>query len=49
MDPLLYSYAETMHQLGVGLTTLYKLIDTGQLKRVNIGRRSLITAESLDA
>jgi excisionase family DNA binding protein len=49
MDPLLYSYANTMQQLSIGLTTLYKLIDTGQLTRVHIGRRSLITAESLEA
>lgn len=49
MDPLLYSYAEVMQQLCVGLTTVYKLIDTGQLKRVTIGRRALVTAESLEA
>jgi excisionase family DNA binding protein len=47
-DRLLYSYDEVMHQLNIGRTTLYVLIDTGQLVRVNIGRRAPITAESLE-
>ncbi len=48
-DRMLYSYDEVMHKLGIGRTTLYGLIDTGQLVKVNIGRRGLITAESLVA
>jgi excisionase family DNA binding protein len=48
-DRMLYGYDEVMHQLNIGRTTLYVLIDTGQLARVNIGRRALITAESLTA
>jgi excisionase family DNA binding protein len=48
-DRMLYSYDEAMHKLGIGRTTLYGLIDTGQLVKVNIGRRGLITAESLVA
>jgi excisionase family DNA binding protein len=48
-DRLLYSYDEVTQQLNIGRTTLYMLIDTGQLVKVTIGRRALITAESVAA
>lgn len=48
-DRMLYGYDEVLHQLNIGRTTLYLLIDTGQLQKVSIGRRALITAESLEA
>ncbi len=34
---------------GIGHTTIYALINSGELVKVNIGRRSFITAESLAA
>jgi hypothetical protein len=34
---------------GIGLTLLYKLIDTGSVQRVRIGRRAFITQGSVDA
>jgi Helix-turn-helix domain len=34
---------------GIGHTTIYELMKTGQLERVNIGRRTFITAKSLVA
>lgn len=34
---------------GIGHSTIYALIDKGELVKVNIGRRSFITAESLAA
>jgi hypothetical protein len=34
---------------GIGLTLLYKLIDTGSIQRVKIGRRAFITQVSVDA
>jgi hypothetical protein len=34
---------------GVSRTTLYKLVDAGELVKVNIGRRGFITAKSLAA
>lgn len=34
---------------GIGHTTIYDLINRGELVKVNIGRRSFITAESLAA
>jgi len=33
----------------IGLTTIYSLVNKGLLKKVSIGRRSFITAESLSA
>jgi hypothetical protein len=45
---LLVSIDESLSKLGgIGRTTLYQLIGTGELVKVNIGRRSFITAESL--
>jgi excisionase family DNA binding protein len=34
---------------GIGLTMIYKLIDTGSIKRVKIGRRAFIKQSSIDA
>lgn len=34
---------------GIGHTTIYDLINRGELVKVNIGRRSFVTAESLAA
>lgn len=47
--PLLHSVDDTCHKLNIGRTTLYKLVGDGQLKQVHIGRRTLITAESISA
>jgi excisionase family DNA binding protein len=45
---LIYPHPETQGILGgIGRTTLYKLIDEGHLTQINIGRRSFITAESI--
>jgi hypothetical protein len=34
---------------GIGHTTIYELINRGEIVKVNIGRRGFITADSLDA
>jgi hypothetical protein len=34
---------------GIGHTTIYDLIGRGRLNKVNIGRRSFVTSESIDA
>lgn len=34
---------------GIGHTTMYELIKRGEIVKVNIGRRSFVTAESLAA
>jgi excisionase family DNA binding protein len=46
---LLYPVSEAAEQLGIQRTSLYELLKCGQLERVKIGRRTLITAESLTA
>ena len=50
MTRLLIPIPESMAMLGnVGRTTLWKLVKAKELQQVNIGRRSFITAESLEA
>ncbi|MBV8178806.1 MAG: helix-turn-helix domain-containing protein [Mycobacterium sp.] len=45
---ILVPHDEAMTALGgIGRTTLYELITTKRLTKVNIGRRSFITAESI--
>jgi hypothetical protein len=34
---------------GIGLTALYELIKSGDLQKVNIGRRGFVTFKSLEA
>ena len=46
---LLLDYMEAAEKLSVGRTTIYSLTERGELKTVKIGRRALITADSLDA
>lgn len=46
-QPLLRSISDTVTILGVGRTTIYQLIDEGKLRQVKIGRRRLITAQSI--
>jgi excisionase family DNA binding protein len=38
---------EALRATGIGKTTLYKLIDDGKVRRVKIGKRSLIVFEDL--
>ena len=47
MEKLLVSILEAADVLSVGRTTVYELMDTGQLETRKLGRRRLITAESL--
>ena len=46
---MLYPVSEAAEQLCIQRTSLYELLKCGQLERVKIGRRTLITAESLTA
>lgn len=41
--------ARTTRLGGIGRTTVYRLINAGELTRVNIGRRAFITANSIEA
>ncbi len=47
MVRLLIPIEDSAAVLGVGRTTTYALMKAGELTTVKIGRRSLITAESL--
>ncbi len=40
---------DAWNELHIGRTKGHELINTGQLTRVRIGRRSFVTRESLDA
>jgi excisionase family DNA binding protein len=38
---------EALRATGIGKTTLYKLIDDGKVRRVKVGKRTLIVFEDL--
>lgn len=44
---LTYSIAEACELLGIGRTTLYGAIKKGELKACKVGRRTLISSQSL--
>lgn len=46
-DPLAYSIAEACRVTSLGRTRIYELVKERKLDLVKLGRRSLITAESL--
>jgi excisionase family DNA binding protein len=46
---LAYSVLEACDQLSIGRTTLYGLIKSGDLQIRKVGRRTLISAKSLEA
>jgi excisionase family DNA binding protein len=46
---LLNSISQTMERLSVGRTKLYELVNEGRLELVKIGRKSLITEESINS
>jgi len=47
--PLAVPIPEACRLIGVGRSTLYKLIDSGHIKPRKIGRRTLLIIEELDA
>lgn len=54
MDPLLepkplYTIKEAAHALALSRSTIYELIDSGDLARHKIGNRAVITAASMRA
>ncbi|WP_321326839.1 helix-turn-helix domain-containing protein [uncultured Parasphingorhabdus sp.] len=44
-----YKVNEVVRILGIGRTTIYKLIGQGELQRIKIGASTLISADSVDA
>lgn len=47
MDSLAISVKEAARALGVGRTTVYALLNEGQLDTIHVGRRRLIKTASL--
>lgn len=45
----LYSINDTAKALGLGRTFTYALINKGRLETVKLGRRTLVTADSIKA
>ncbi len=48
MTRLLHPTTEGAALIGVGRSTLYELIRTGEIKTVKIGRRTLVPHEELE-
>lgn len=49
MSPATYSIKDLADLLGLGRTTIYKLIGEGRLTRIKIGARTLIPADDVRA
>lgn len=49
MERLTYSIKDAGHVLSLGTTKIYELLADGQLKSVKIGRKTLVTADSIKA
>lgn len=47
MEPVLISVKEAAKALGLGRTTIYELINGGQLEAVKLGSRRLIKVASM--
>jgi excisionase family DNA binding protein len=47
--PLTYSITGAAQALSLGERSIYKLMDAGKLRRVKVGRRTLIPAEDVAA
>jgi excisionase family DNA binding protein len=47
MEPVCISVTQAMQTLGLGRTKLYELINTKKLRIVRVGRRTLISTESI--
>jgi excisionase family DNA binding protein len=45
--PLTLTVREALRRTGIGRTTLYKLIDSGQVRRVKVRKRTLILFDDL--
>ncbi len=49
VEKLAYSVPEAAAALSLGLTTMFKIVAEGRVKTFKIGRRTLVSAESLRA
>lgn len=46
---LAYSPEEAAEAMSLGLTTIYAMMNDGRLRRIKVGRRTLIPRSSLEA
>lgn len=49
MSPVTVTVADAKNALGIGTTMIYELIGKGRLRTVKLGRRTLISTESIYA
>lgn len=49
MERMFASIQETGATLGLGRTTIYRMVNEGQLEKVKLGRRTLIRMSSIQA
>ena len=49
MNRKAYKIHELAQALGIGKTTIHKLLREGELQKVKLGRSTLIPADSIDA
>ena len=47
--PALISISDVQHRLNVSRSTVYRLMDRGEIRRMNIGRSVRIPSEDVDA
>lgn len=48
MDPIAYSVTDAAALLGIGRTTAYDLIATGELRACKVGSRTLVSRRALE-
>lgn len=48
MKPYALTIKDTQRALGLGRTTLYELLATGRLCRLKVGRRTLVSVQSIE-
>ena len=46
-EPLAYTIAETCRLSSLGRTRVYELVNSGALKATKVGKRTLVSAQSL--
>lgn len=49
MQRMTYKIDEVAQALGLGKTTIHKLLRDGELQKIKLGRSTLISAESVEA
>ena len=47
--PRAYGVMDAAKELGIGRSSVYSLINSGRLRTVKLGRRTLIPADAIDA